>query len=183
MKKLHIMLDCDNVLNNCHEHWTNWLNEHYGLSADPKAMKTYDLSCIFPTLTREQRRFPLNKEFFSGKCEIKPGSAECVKKMLDDGHEVSVVTAHNNETVYTKFVWMAEHFPFLGRDDIIITAKKQKVIGDVLIDDVPENLEGGGYFKILFDAPYNRGYDAEANGMVRVRTLEEAYEIITKELT
>jgi len=66
----------------------------------------------------------------------------------------------------------------LSRSDIIITTKKQKVIGDVLIDDMVHNFEGGNYLKLLFDSPINRNYDAEANGMVRVHTLKEAYEVI-----
>jgi hypothetical protein len=41
--------------------------------------------------------------------------------------------------------------------------------GDVLIDDGIHNLEGGDYKKILFTAAHNRNYDAEANGMIRVR--------------
>ena len=50
--------------------------------------------------------------------------------------------------------------------------------GDVLIDDGIHNLEGGDYMKILFSAPHNRNYDAEKNGMIRVRTWDEIVRII-----
>ena len=52
------------------------------------------------------------------------------------------------------------------------------VRGDVLIDDGIHNLEGGNYRTILFTAPHNRFYDAEANGMIRVHTWEEVVRII-----
>ena len=55
--------------------------------------------------------------------------------------------------------------------------------GDVLIDDGFHYLEGGSYFKILIDAPYNQDYDAEKNGMVRVSTLKEAYDVIREEFS
>ena len=61
---------------------------------------------------------------------------------------------------------------------MIITGRKQMIRGDVLIDDGIHNLEGGEYRKILFTAPYNRDYNAEANGMIRVNTWEEAVRVI-----
>ena len=50
--------------------------------------------------------------------------------------------------------------------------------GDVLIDDGIHNLEGGAYKKIMFTAPHNRNYDAEAHGMIRVDNWEEIVRII-----
>jgi 5'(3')-deoxyribonucleotidase len=70
------------------------------------------------------------------------------------------------------------YFPFLSWSQVIITGRKQMIRGDVLIDDGIHNLEGGSYRKILFTAPHNRFYDAEANGMTRVHTWEEAVRII-----
>ena len=52
-----------------------------------------------------------------------------------------------------------------------------------MIDDGFHYLEGGSYFKILIDAPYNQDYDAEKNGMVRVSTLKEAYDVIREEFS
>jgi len=182
MKKLHIMVDCDEVLNNLLERWVEFLNERHGLFANARDITEWNLRNLFPTLSLEEIRSPLQDEAFSGTYKVKPHSAEYLEKMLDDGHEVSIVTAHNNRTVGTKFDWITEHFPFFSRDDIIITAKKQKIIGDILIDDIPHNLEGGNYFKILFHSPVNRNYNAEANGMVRVYSLKEAYEVIIDKL-
>ena len=69
-------------------------------------------------------------------------------------------------------------FPFLSWDRVIVTRRKQLIRGDVLIDDGIHNLEGGDYTKILFTAPYNRDYDAEANGMIRVKNWDEIVRII-----
>ena len=102
--------------------------------------------------------------------------------MIDDGHEVSIVTAHNNKTCWTKFEWLTQHFPFIHRDDVIITTKKQKIIGDPLIDDSVFNLIGGNYLKILFDHPNNHEYSEESDDIFRVYTLKEAYEVIKREL-
>ena len=182
MKKLHILVDCDDVLSNTTEDWVAWLNKQHGLSVDPRNISHKSIYAAFPTLTREEVRFPLQHESFSGKYSVKPGSYEALKEMIDDGHEVSIVTAHNNRTCWTKFEWLTEHFPFIHRDDVIITAKKQKIIGDALIDDSVSNLTGGNYLKILFDHPNNHEYSGESDGIFRVHSLKEAYEVIKREL-
>jgi len=182
MKKLHIMIDCDDVLNNVSEDWVAWLNARHGLCVDARDVSYKNIYQAFPMLTREEVKFPLMHESFSGKWTVKPGSVEALRQMVDDGHEISIVTAHNNKTCWTKFVWLSEQFPFIHSDDVIITTKKQRIIGDVLVDDHVHNLEGGDYLKILFDHPNNHGYDAQAKGVFRVYTLAQAYDVIKKEL-
>jgi len=176
------MIDCDNVLNNLSEDWVVYLNKKHGLSVDPRNLSHEEIYKSFPSLSKDEVNFPLRDETFGRSYTVKPGSYDCMKEMLDDGHEVSVVTAHNNKTAGMKFEWITTHFPFLTRDDIIITRKKHKIMGDVLIDDEVRNLLSGSCLKILFDHPNNSGYNAEENGMVRAYTLKEAYEVIKREL-
>jgi len=172
------MVDCDNVLNNLSADWVEYLNRKHGFSVSPHGLSHEKIWEAFPMLSESDIKFPLQDESFGMSYTVKPGSYECLTKMMNDGHEVSIVTAHNNRTAGMKFEWITKHFPFLSRDDIIITRKKQKIIGDVLIDDEARNLEGGNYLKLLFDHPNNHGYDTEANGMIRVYTLAEAYAVI-----
>ena len=104
-----------------------------------------------------------------------------LKKWMDEGHEVLIVTATPFDSVPEKIGgYLFEHFPFLSWDQVIITSRKQMIRGDVLIDDGIHNLEGGSYRKILFTAPYNRDYDAEGNGMIRVHDWREIVEIIDR---
>jgi len=181
-RKLHIMIDCDNVLNNLSEDWIIYLNKKHGLCINPNGLSHEKIYEAFSILSRDEIEFPLQDEAFGKSYTVKPGSYECLKEILDDGHEVSVVTAHNSRTAGMKFEWVTTHFPFISRDDIIITRKKHKVMGDVLIDDEVRNLLNGNYLKVLFDHPNNHGYDAKSDDMFRVHTLKEAYEVIKKEL-
>ena len=109
------------------------------------------------------------------------GAAEALKHFMNAGHEVFIVTATEPEHVEEKMNGLLfRYFPFLSWDQVIITRKKQQIRGDVLIDDGIHNLEGGEYRKILFTAPHNRFYDAEANGMIRVSTWAEAVRVIDR---
>lgn len=100
-------------------------------------------------------------------------------KLIADGHTVLIVTTSNYQTMAAKMEQVLFHyFPFLTWNDVIITAHKQLIKGDVLVDDGIHNLEGGDYFKILMTAPHNRNYDADKNGMYRVSSWSETYSAI-----
>ena len=86
-----------------------------------------------------------------------------------------MVTASDYHTCRVKVERLLEMFPFLDWNHIIITSNKQMVCGDILIDDGPHNLVGGKYFKILYDRPHNRKFDAGANNALRLYTWDEIY--------
>ena len=183
MKKLRILVDMDEVLDNLLDGWVAYLNERYGVHADAKDIRQWSLTCVFPFLTEEETIQPLYEDAFHASLAPKPHSVEYLHKMISDGHEVFVVTAASvYQTVPAKMDWLFAHYPYLSWENVMIARRKQLIQGDVLIDDGIHNLEGGNYFKILYDCPYNQSYNAEANGMVRVYSLKEAYEVINGEL-
>jgi len=179
MRKLHIMVDCDVVLNNLLENWIHFINRKHGSNIDANDVRTWDLGCVCPELTEEEVYQPFSEDEFWKTLKTVPYSREYLEKMFDDGHEISIVTAASvYETIPAKIDWLLANYPFLYWEDVIITHKKQRLIGDVLIDDGPHNLVNGNYLKLLFDCTNNRDYDAEANGMIRVYNLSEAYDVI-----
>lgn len=92
-----------------------------------------------------------------------------------------IVTATDYRSIKWKFdCLIRRYFPFVPWSNLIVASKKQMVRGDVLLDDGVHNLIGGAYRKLLMGAPHNRAYDAEENGMQRVRTWEEAYRMIAE---
>jgi len=182
MRKLRILVDMDQVLNNLLDWWVEYLNARYGANANVRDIRKWDLSCIYPALTKEEVDRPISEDAFWGGLSTKPHSVETMEKMVGDGHEVYVVTAASVYlTIPAKIDWLLANYPFLRWGNVVIANKKQIISGDVLIDDAIHNLEGGDYFKILIDSPNNTGYDAEANGMVRASDLKEAYKAIRKE--
>ena len=69
------------------------------------------------------------------------GAIEGVRALLERGHEVVIVTAARRGH-RDKLEWVAEHLPFLPRDNIVFTHRKELVRGELLFDDAPHNLEG-----------------------------------------
>ena len=69
-----------------------------------------------------------------------PGAIEGVRALVEQGHEIYVVTAAPDGSATEKIEWVKEHLPFLGHKRVVICYHKQVVDGDVLIDDGPHNL-------------------------------------------
>lgn len=80
-----------------------------------------------------------------------------------------IVTATFFEVAGIKMKRFCDLFPFVKREQIIITHDKQRVDVDLLIDDKFENLEGGRYGKILFDRPHNQLQNEKSIGALRAK--------------
>ena len=182
MEKLRILVDLDDVLNNLLDCWVDLLNEKYELCANAQDLKIWNVQGLYPTLTEEEVYQPIYETEIWDMLSPRPTSVEYLEKLVEEGHDVLIVTASVYQTLPAKMDWFFANFPFLSWENVIITRRKQLIRGDVLIDDGVHNLVGGAYFKILMDSPNNRAYDAPGNGMVRVYNIKEAYEAIHKYL-
>lgn len=154
-KDFTVLVDMDGVLENLHEVWIDWLNIRYDTNVKVADLEEWDISTVFPDLSRNQIFAPLREEGLWRNVEPLGGAAEVIEGFQDSGFKVVVLTAAHPDTVVLKYQWLREHFPMIKYNDVIFANQKQLVMGDVLIDDAPHNLIGGGYNKFLFDAPYN----------------------------
>lgn len=83
-----------------------------------------------------------------------------ILKELSLKHEIFIVTdPFVRESVPQKVDWLAKHYPFIDKRNILFTGNKSIVKSDILIDDNPDNLKGFDGYRILYDMPYNREYE------------------------
>ena len=173
-RSLTILVDMDDTIEQLVEAWIRCTNERYGYHSTVEDVKSWNMTEAFPGLTKRQVYDIPDEPGFWGKVKPMPGAVEGVRKLIEDGHQVYIVTATQYESLAEKMSdLLFKYFPYIEWDHVIITKRKQMIRGDVLIDDGPHNLEGGEYEKILVDAPHNRSYDAEANGMICVHNWDE----------
>lgn len=181
MKKLTILIDMDDTLENLCAEWVEYLNEKYGTNVKHSDITDWDMSKAFPTVDKKLLYAPLLDKALWERITPLPGAVENVQKLINDGHKVIVVTASHQDTVSLKLnSVLFKYFPFLTNKDVIVTSQKQHIIGDILIDDAPHNLEGGSYKGILMNAYHNANYDAEANGFIRADDWDAIYQIINQ---
>ena len=180
MKQLTVLVDFDQTLNNLNEAWVAYLNERHGTTVKTDDIKCWDMTKAFPTLTPNEIFKPLLEEALWERVIPLPKAYDNICKLKYDGHKVYVVTTSNPVTVPIKLQKVLfKYFPFFTYNDVIITSHKQLIIGDVLVDDAPHNLEGDTtYAKILISAPHNRSFDERTIGATRAEDWDEIYELI-----
>lgn len=175
-----ILIDADGVLEDLTQKWVVFLNEKYGTSVRYEDLTAWDMTQNFPMLTKEQIYGTELDEALYERLEPYEDAAEYVKRLMDAGHTVYIVTATPYQVIKVKTEKVIlKYFPFLSWKNVILTADKTMINADVLIDDGVHNLLGGTYRKILMDAPYNKNFPAEENGMIRVHNWREIYEVIS----
>lgn len=181
MKRLTVLVDMDDTIINLLDAWVDRLNRSCGTEVKAEDITQWNIVESFLTLTSEQVYSPLLCDDFWYNVMPKEGASEALQRLINDGHKALIVTSSLYQTLRTKMdVALFGYFPFITWKDVIVTKYKQLIKGDVLVDDGVHNLENGDYFKILMDAPHNRAYNAEANGMRRVFDWGEAYSLITE---
>ena len=179
MKKLTILVDMDDVLDDLCKVWADTLNKLFEVNVQYEDIIEWDMQKAFPMLSKQEIYWPLGCEWMWERINPLPGAIDTVKKLIKDGHKLVIVTASAPETIEPKLKkFFFRRYPFFTMDDVIIAKQKYLIEGDVLIDDGVHNFDKVRCNKILMTAPHNKNFDAEGNGMRRANNWDEIYKII-----
>lgn len=174
-----ILVDMDDTIENLGLAWVDYLNRKYDKNVNWYDIRKWDMQIPYPDLTEEQIYGALNDEDLWDNVTAKEDASHYLKKLIDEGNKVYIVTASWYTTILPKMErCLFKLFPFLTWSQVIVVLDKHMVKGDILIDDNPLNLVGGDYFGILFTAPHNIDYDDSQADMIRVDNWKSAYLII-----
>ena len=179
MKKLTLLVDMDDTIENMLVEWIHILNERYGRYVVLEDAKDWDLTKAYPGLTKTQVYAPLYTDELWKNVKPKWDAIYYLKRLQEDGHDIYITTSSNFNTINVKVSSIIErYFSFISWEHVIVASRKQMIRGDVMIDDGVHNLVGGDYVKILVDAPYNRSFNEKECGMHRAKNWAEIYELI-----
>lgn len=175
MKKLRILCDADDTIENLTVHWLDVLNNRYNYNVKKEDLKIWDMTAAFPELSKEAVLEPLYEEKFWDNITPIEDSGYYLNRLIDEGHELYIVTASIPETFDAKVRKLIQLFPFLCHSQIILSHNKQQIDGDVLIDDGVHNLIGGRYRKLLFHQPNNSYFKEDDYDITRVFSWKDVY--------
>ena len=180
MKKLTILIDMDDTIEGLLPAWVEYLNNRYGTTVSPDDVKEWDITKAFPELSEHQVFEPFLFESFWENVKPLPGAQEVIKRLMDDGHDVYIVTSTCYKIIEMKMdKVLFKYFPFIDHKKLIITYNKQLLLGDVMIDDAPHNLIGGCYKKLLIDSPTNRSVRCDSKSeLIRMHSWYQIYDYI-----
>lgn len=177
---MRIGIDFDGVMNDMLKPWCEELSKMSKIKATSDDIKEWNLANTFTDLCQWDISNVIRTTDFWMKVEAQPGAVEFIKKLIDDGHDVVVITAAwPPESLSVKFnICMQKYFPFINWRSVISTGRKDLINVDVLIDDYPENLkESHSAVKILFRKKYN-DYAADRLDLIPADDWAEVYDII-----
>ena len=161
------------------EAWVSYLNSHYGTKVSTQDITDWNIKDFFPDISMDDVYGALEDEELWKMVRPKDEAIYYVKKLIDDGHRVYILTSSYYKSIVQKMEHVLfKYFPYITWNDVIIAHDKQMVRGDILIDDGVHNHEGGNHIGILMDAPHNKWFDATANGITRMKTWKEIYRFI-----
>ncbi len=181
MKKLTILTDMDDTIEDLLEAWLSYLNDKHGLNVCKDDVREWDMTAAFPSLQPDDVFTPLYDNSLWESVRPMPYASEILERLKEDGHDIYVVTSAHYKSVEAKLERVLfRYFPFFDWTHVIIASNKQLIKGDVLIDDAPHNLIDGDYYKVLMDAPHNRDFDEHSIGAVRVFSWLDVYNVIQK---
>ena len=95
--------------------------------------------------------------------------------------ELYVVSQSDSKIMEAKTKFIQKEYPFISQENIIFITNKSLLKLNSLVDDNIEQLKGGDYHKIIFNNSWNKDFDADYNGMVRVNDWSECYNEIIRE--
>lgn len=173
--KAKVWVDVDNCINNMTQVLFELYNEDHGTDLRIEDCKHYDFT-DFPEQCDDIKKLFGDHRLFE---RMKP-PADTVHYLyyLSREFDLKIVTATEPEHVKDKVDWILYWFPFVKESDIIIASDKGWIESDYAIDDNPAYLIGSSAYRVLIDAPWNRGVIDYVYGIHRVSDLAEAYSII-----
>lgn len=176
-----IACDVDNTICNLQETVLELFNKNNGTKYTLNDFTDYNIEDVLSM--KEAVKF---KEICGSKTiynNVKPitKAQESLQKLINEGHQVYLVTDAVPKNYNEKVMWLHHFFPFI--DDAHIVAMKHKHLFkcDVLIEDNAQNLISGlHYDRILIDYPWNQKVYDEVYGIHRCKNWNEIMRAMNK---
>lgn len=177
-----IGIDLDDVLWDLLQAWINRYNEITDDDVKVEDVKSWDVSKYTSKCSKEMLFYILEQNDFWESVNPRPNSPRYLKQLIDDGYDVVIVTASHYKNLNHKMERFFELFPFINKEQVIVTHRKQMIDMDILVDDNPANLSDSSYIKVLFDTPHNKWLNEREIGAIRLSNWEEIYNYIVEKL-
>jgi 5'-nucleotidase len=152
-----VAIDMDNVIADIELHVINLYHKACGIYISREAMHGIPEGDAFPDKERVHKivRTP---NFFRS-VPVMDGAVEALQQLIIN-FDVYIVSAAMEFplSLYEKYQWLQEHFPFIRWTNIIFCGDKSIIHTDYLIDDHPKNLDFCAGKPIMFTAGHNRNH-------------------------
>lgn len=169
-----ILVDIDNTITNFSEVLLQANNNEYDTDYTYSQITSYD----WFDKTFEDPWFITTRHYFWNIVKINPEAIHTLESWVKQGHKVLLVTAsYFSDALGRKIEKTLEPFnpELINERNVIIAQDKSAIIGDVMIDDFPDNLYSFNGTRICYAQPWNQDF----NGSLRFSDWNKINEAIS----
>lgn len=180
-KNWSVVVDVDEVLNNL---MTETIDKIGDKTLSLETFIKYEVEkCVTPDVYDKMEKLWADKSFWDNLVPV-GGAVEAMRKLIQNGIEVFIMTACTPDIVEGRSKWFAKYFPFIKQENIIYGYPKWLVSCDFMLEDRLETLLRTPVWthRVLMDKPWNRrnsDHDV-ARGIIRAKSITEAVDEIVK---
>lgn len=153
-------IDVDGTLNNLMDAVLEIFNNKTASNYTLNDITTYNLGDCFSVEEAGMMKSIFEDPSIWTKVKPLKGAAEALQKLIDDGHQIYLVTDNCPDTYGEKVAWIRKFFPFINASKIVCMKDKWQFRCDVMIEDNLQTLLARPYYhRILIDYPWNSEYE------------------------
>lgn len=168
---MKVILDYDDVLNECNEEAIRKLNKEYGYSYCLEDITNWGI------LENElDKRIPyFVQPKFVRNIPIREGARKLVCELLKKHCEIFIATSVPSQCAGVRIADIIRNFPEIDPGNILIGSRKDILVADILLDDCYFNIEHSNVrYPVLFRKPWNAQY----TGMPAVSDYKEFLKLV-----
>lgn len=162
MKHLTLLIDLDAIVIDLIRPWLAWYNKEYDDNVTVDDIKTYRIEEHLKKVAKVEDVYKFFDEHSNyANCPVLPGAAGALLELHKEGHNIIISTATAGQMAHLKWPLVHKAAPWLHESNVMVGSRKEKLFGDVFIDDSPKNIvkyrNAWPHAHILTIAyPYNR---------------------------
>ena len=176
-----IAIDIDDTLCNLQDVVINLFNERFGAHYKLSDFIEYDVMNVLPNQDGIVMRDMYGEQGLYSKVRPIAGSQDALQKLINEGHQVYLVTAAIPKTYAEKIEFIRRYFPFIDESHICCIQHKWMFKCDIMIEDNLQTLLAKPYYhRVLFDRPWNQCNKDYVYDIHRVKNWNEIMEVVNK---
>lgn len=176
-----LCIDVDDVICNLQETVIKLFNKRFGANYTLDNFVEYDVINVLSEQDGTVMKDMYGESGLYNKVKPIPGSQEVLQKLINQGHQIYLVTSAIPKTYGEKVEFIKRYFPFINEDNIVCMKHKWMFNCDVMIEDNLQNLlVKPNYHRICFDRPWNRSNKDYVYGIYRCYNWNDVLAAINK---
>lgn len=176
-----IAIDFDETLFATLERVLEIYNKRHHASIDGSQIIAYNFYDCFPEdVADELIALFIDKEVYDNLRPYK-GAIRAVRTLIEQGHEIYVVTDSDVRNIEWKEELLQRYFSFIPKQNLIRIHNKALLNVDVLVEDKLDNLKSTFADRVCFDQFWNRNEDVDyVYDVYRIHNWSEINNVISE---